>query len=67
MNNGIKSLAKSLDDNLKALEENTRGTLEWGQAMDSIKDSFADIFGLESGDMLSDNFIQGLIDDGEIL
>ena len=67
LNRGVQSLAKDLDDNLEKLKNNTENTLEWGQAMDSIKDSIADVFGLESGDMLSDNLIKGWIEDGETL
>lgn len=64
LNRGISDLYDNLKDYTRILKNSDKDTEEYSQTMDSLKDMLADVFNVADGSMLSDNFVQQLIEDG---
>lgn len=63
---GLLDLNKNFDTYTKALKENAEGTATWSSTMDSVKANLADIFNIDDGSMLSDSFVQSIINSEEL-
>ena len=66
LSRGINNLSKNLEDNKKILSESQVTTVEYTEAMDSLRQSVADVFNVSNAELLDDSFILRLMQDGDL-
>ena len=66
MNKGVADLKTNYKDWTKLLKNNDQTSAEYAETMLAMKDSIANIFNTDAN-LLSNNFIENLIEDGETL
>ena len=63
LDRGLSNLNDDFEDLSKSLEKSKEGTFEYSQAIAKLKDNFADILNISSGDKLSTGFVEKVAKD----
>ncbi len=63
LDRGLSNLNDDFEDISKSLKKSKEGTFEYSQAIGKLKDNFADILNISSGDKLSTEFVEKVAKD----
>lgn len=63
LDRGLSDLNDNFEDLTNSLKDSNKGTLEYSKAIATLKDDFADILNISSGDKLSTNFVEKVAKD----
>ena len=63
LDRGLSDLNDNFEDLINSLKDSNKGTLEYSKAIATLKDDFADILNISSGDKLSTNFVEKVAKD----
>lgn len=66
LDRGIGSLKDNLKEYKKAIKDSNKGTAEWSEAMDALKNDLADIVGFDDADLLSDEFAEATMNSEDL-